>query len=154
MQNIYVRDARLSDIEAVSEIEKSCFSMPWKKNDFEKALNEKQLFKIVEVGNDIAGYFLALIVLDEAQVATIAVKEEFRNIGCGKKVLEASIFEAFIRGLSDMYLEVRESNEYAIKLYKNMGFETLGKRMDFYEKPTENAITMKFDVKGIAGRYR
>ena len=154
MQNIYVRDAKLSDIEKISEIEASCFSMPWKSADFEKALNDKQLFKVVEVGNDIAGYFLALIVLDEAQVATVAVKEEFRNIGCGKKVLEASIFEAFIRGVSDMYLEVREHNEYAIKLYKNMGFETLGIRKNFYEKPTEDAITMKFNVKGIAGRYR
>lgn len=154
MQNIYVRDVRLSDIDIIAEIENQCFSMPWKKQDFEKALNEKQLFKVVEVGNDIAGYFLALVVLDEAQVATIAVKEEYRNIGCAKKVLEASIFEAFIRGISDIYLEVRESNEYAIRLYKNMGFETLGKRKNFYEKPTEDAITMKFDVKGIAGRYR
>ena len=154
MQNIYVRDAKQKDIYEISQIEKSCFSMPWKDKDFEKALNDKQLFKVVEVGNDIAGYFLALIVLDEAQVATIAVKEKFRNIGCGKKVLEASIFEAFIRGVSDMYLEVRKSNEYAIRLYTNMGFEQLGIRKNFYEKPVEDAITMRFNVKGIAGRYR
>lgn len=154
MQNIYVRDVRSNDLDAISEIEKSCFSHPWKYADFEKAMTDKQLFKVVTVGDDIAGYLLALVVCDEAQVQTVAVKEEFRGKGCGWKVLEASIFEAMIRRCSMMYLEVRKSNAKAISLYENMGFKQMGERRNFYTAPQEDAITMSFDIKEIVGRYR
>ncbi len=147
--NIYVRDVRPDDIDIVAQIEAECFSLPWKKEDFIKAMEEKQLFKVVEVGTEVAGYLLALVVCDEAQIATIAVKDNFRKKGCGKKVLEAAILEAWARGLNVMYLEVRESNHKAIRLYINMGFELMGIRKNFYEKPCENAVTMKFDVRGI-----
>ncbi len=146
---IYVRDPKLEDIECIAQIESECFSLPWKYEDFLKAYNEKQLFKVVQVGETVVGYFLALIVCDEAQIATIAVKKEYRKIGCAKKVLEAAILEAWVRGLNVMYLEVRKSNEDALMLYDNIGFVRMGERKNFYEKPTEDAITMKFDVKGI-----
>ena len=146
---IYVRDAKATDIAVIAEIESECFSMPWKYDDFLKALNEKQLFKVVEAGEEVVGYFLALVVCDEAQIATIAVKKEHRKKGCAKKVLEAAIVEAWARGLNVMYLEVRKSNADALLLYDNIGFERMGERKNFYEKPTEDAVTMKFDVKGI-----
>lgn len=148
-EQIYVRDPKIEDIDIIAQIESESFSMPWKHEDFLKAYNEKQLIKVVSVGDTVVGYFLALVVCDEAQIATIAVKKEFRKKGCAKKVLESAILEAWVRGLNVMYLEVRQSNSDAIALYENMGFEFMGIRKNFYENPREDAITMKFDVKGI-----
>ena len=153
-EQIYVRDPKAEDISIIAEIERDCFSMPWKYDDFYKAFNEKQLFKVVSVGDTVVGYFLALVVCDEAQIATIAIKKEYRKKGCAKKVLEAAILEAWVRGLNVMYLEVRKSNIDAIGLYENIGFEHMGVRKNFYEKPIEDAITMKFDVKGIWRRNK
>ncbi len=145
----YVRDTKSDDLETITQIEKDNFSLPWKFNDFKKALDDKQIFKVVYNEKEVIGYFLALVVCDEAQVATIAVKKEFRKLGCGKKILEAAILEAWIRGVDSMYLEVRKSNIAALNLYEHIGFERLGERKNFYESPKEDAITMKFNVKGI-----
>ena len=62
----------------------------------------------------------------------IVVKKNFRNLGIGTSILNEIIALCLSLNLSSITLEVRKDNKYAISLYKNFGFETLGVRKKYY----------------------
>lgn len=83
------------------------------------------------------------IVLDEAHIANIAVRKDLRNLKIGSKLLKALINEASTKAQS-ITLEVNEKNLPAICLYKKYGFETLGKRKNYYNNQHDAYIMTKY----------
>ena len=83
------------------------------------------------------------IVLDEAHIANIAVRKDLRNLKIGSKLLKALINEASTKAQS-ITLEVNEKNLPAICLYKKYGFETLGKRKNYYNNQDDAYIMTKY----------
>jgi len=83
---------------------------------------------------------------DEAQIIDIIIKEKYRQQGYGSKILQE-----FIRNLNKNYsyiiLEVRSSNQPAIKLYQKFGFEQIDLRKKYYKDPDEDALVMKKQLK-------
>ena len=143
MQEITLKKLEDKDISGVARIELSCFSEPWSENSL-KMLTETNAFGIVCYDGDVAASYGGMIcVLDEGQITNIATLPEFRRRGLAEKTLCAMLKEANARGLSFVTLEVRESNEPAIALYQRNGFEIMGKRSNFYRKPTEAALIME-----------
>lgn len=141
--NRIVRNMRREDIEQVYAIETCLFSMPWSKEDFTSSIDHPQnMYLVVDNGGKIAGYCGLWSVLDEGQITNVAVDPAFQNQGIGSLLIGELLRKGRERGLTAFTLEVRESNKYAIQLYKKYGFEEAGIRPNFYEKPTENALIM------------
>lgn len=140
---IHIRQMRKEDIGEVCEIEKEAFSVPWSENAFEESLKlPHAIFLVAEIDEILAGYCGLYKVFNEGDITNIAVRSSCRNRGVGKELLREMIERARQMEIKDITLEVRESNIGAIHLYDTMGFENVGIRKNFYEKPKENAIIM------------
>ncbi len=133
--------------EDVAKIEAACFSSPWSKEAILDSYNNSTYFAVAVTDRQVVGYCGVQVVLDEGYITNIAVLEPFRNLGIGKKLVNRLIEYANQNNLSFITLEVRESNERAIGLYKSFGFKIQGKRRNFYTSPQEDAILMtkRFD---------
>lgn len=143
MEKRIIRRMQFDDLDAVCDIENASFSIPWSRNSFAEALADENNFLLVcEADGKIAGYADTWCVLDEATITNIAVSEELRGMGIGALLLKSTLDEAKKRNISAVTLEVRKSNEPAIKLYNRFGFEAVGIRPGYYEKPVEDAIIM------------
>jgi len=143
MGRLKIRGMTCNDVDAVCEIEKASFSVPWSREIFVETLdNEDNEFYVAEADSEIAGYINLWYVLDEVTVANIAVAKDFRRKGIGGALMEYALDIAREKGMSAATLEVRQSNYPAIKLYESFGFESAGIRPDYYEKPREGAVIM------------
>lgn len=104
--------------------------------------NKWNLYLAAEEDGRLAGYGAVCVIAGEGEIQRIAVLEEFRRQGLGRKLLDAMVAAARNRGARAMTLEVRESNEPAIKLYFSAGFRTEAQRKDYYRNPREDALIM------------
>ncbi len=138
-----VRWSDRADLEAVAELERLCFSIPWSPAAIEEAFsNELYRFAVVEEKGKVVGYANFRIVADEGEIERVAVHPDSRRRGYGRKLMEAMVNYARRKGVRDMTLDVRVNNEKAINLYKSCGFAEEGRRRDYYREPTEDAIIM------------
>lgn len=138
-----VRKAVAADIPAVAALERSEFPDGADEGMLARLLDaEGGVILAAEEGGDLLGYIWARFVLDEGDIGNIAVAPGFRRRGAGAALLEALLEEAARRQAAVVQLEVRESNLAARWLYEKNGFETVGKRKNYYEKPAEDAILM------------
>lgn len=140
---ITFRKMTAEDADAVAEIELKSFSMPWSREDFFREANRDFAEYIVgEFDEKIVAYAGAWISFNEAEVMNVAVDENFRGLGIGKKIFAELIRVCKIRGATAITLEVRPSNSAAIKLYENFGLKSVGRRKNYYDNPTEDALIM------------
>ncbi len=125
----------------LANLDKICFSVPWSENSFrEEAENPLAKYFVAEEDGKLIGYLGVWCVQDEGQITNIAVLPEYRRKGIASKLLEHLVCEC--KGVSQLVLEVRESNSGALALYEKYGFKRVGMRKNFYHSPTENAIIM------------
>lgn len=138
-------------LEAVAELERLCFSEPWSENALTFLLGDTALGLVAldENGRAIA-YVGMLIAPDEGQITCVAVHPSARRQGLGRALIDRLILEAAARGLEQISLEVRVSNEAAIALYERAGFYRAGVRRNFYRKPTEDALVMLRKLQDLA----
>lgn len=140
---ITFRKMTAEDAEQISEIEIKTFSMPWKREDFwRESTNENAEYVVGEVDEKIVAYAGAWISFNEAEVMNVAVDENFRGQGIGKKIFSELIRVCKLRGAKAITLEVRPSNSAAIRLYESFGLRSVGRRKNYYDKPTEDALIM------------
>ena len=130
------------DTEAVYKLESLCFSEPWSKSSLGLLLEGDNFGVVATDGDSILAYGGMTCVLDEGAITNIATHPDARRRGFGRAVVRALLKEARKRGVRSVFLEVRESNEGAIALYRSEGFSNCGVRKNFYRKPTENAFQM------------
>ena len=141
MENSYqVRSATAADVPALCAIERTVFADPWSTSAFRELLGAYSLVA-VENGN-VAGYVFARVIADEAEVLNLAVRKDVQRTGIGRYLIDA-VFEAFRkRGVKDVYLEVRVSNEVGQAFYERLGFRQVGRRRSYYDKPREDALVL------------
>lgn len=140
---LIIRRMKLEDCEQVAIIEEESFSMPWSLQAFQDTVEmENYRYFVAEQNGEILGYCGFIFVLDEAEIPNVCVKLSARQQGIGKQMLTVLEKEAKELGIHILYLEVRESNQAARKLYTSFGFDEDGIRKNFYELPKENAILM------------
>ncbi|MGD8496718.1 MAG: ribosomal protein S18-alanine N-acetyltransferase [Gemmatimonadales bacterium] len=148
-----VRSMRESDLRRVLHIERRSFSIPWSEATFRGLLRRRSAALMVgEEAGEVVGYAVLWFAADEAELGDIAVLPESRGRGLGRWLLEAALAEAARRGARAVYLEVRESNTAARRLYERAGFDTAGVRPNYYTQPTEDAILMTRSVAGDSAR--
>lgn len=144
-----LREMTVEDLDQVMEIEQDLFHVPWTREGYFTFLTRNDaMFLVVEEKGRILGYCGLLMVLDEGDVTNVAVRRDRQKEGIGNFLMESLIRLADGLGVRIIHLEVRESNERAIRLYERIGFEKDGIRKNYYENPVENAILMTKYPKG------
>lgn len=143
-----VRFLREADLERVMEIERECFTTPWKEATFRGLVKRSDTDLFVAEGADgwIAGYAACWTVIDQSELGNVAVSAEARGAGIGGALVDAVVERIKERGATECYLEVRESNHAAQSLYRHRGFANVGRRPRYYSLPTEDALVMRLRV--------
>lgn len=138
-----IREMELDDLAQVMPIEEENFSTPWTETGFFTFLiREDALFLVAEEEGEILGYLGILTVLDEGDITNVSVKKSARRRGVGSALVKELIQRMEKRGVTAIHLEVRRSNEPAIRLYEQQGFVRDGLRKGYYESPAEDAVLM------------
>lgn len=138
MPNLNLEPISRDDLIQIIPIESRAHIHPWSKsmlNDLEAygALNYalKQDEKVV-------GYFYSQLIVDELSLMTIAVDPDLQGQGYGKVLMKHLIQIAKMKKAATIYLEVRVSNQAAIHLYQQFGFEKIATRSNYYPNPCQD----------------
>ncbi|HUQ82535.1 MAG TPA: ribosomal protein S18-alanine N-acetyltransferase [Gemmatimonadaceae bacterium] len=146
VRSLAIRLARRDDVDDIAAIEKRAFSDPWSANSFRALFGNPLVhFALAEEApaGRIVGYVVAWFVVDEAEIANLAVADDARRAGVGATLLDHAIGAAQQRHCQVVFLEVRESNAAARALYASRGFQVAGRRLKYYRKPVEDALVLR-----------
>ena len=136
-----IRPMRDTDLDTVAEMENASYPDPWTVKGFEEELsNTAAMCVVIEDTTGVVGYSVSILTGEDADLVKITVAEKERCKGYGRKLLDETVAELHNRGIQNVTLEVRASNEPAITLYERAGFMSEGVRPNFYEKPVEDAV--------------
>jgi [ribosomal protein S18]-alanine N-acetyltransferase len=137
---VTIRRAEAGDLNRIIEIERACFvDNPWNLAEF-----TTYDCLVAEIGGKIVGFLVSRELIGnengdgEREILNLAVDAAWRRNGIAKALLQQEL-----RRGGSFFLEVRESNLPARRLYKSVGFEIAGKRTQYYSNPVETAIVMK-----------
>lgn len=131
-------------LEQIAELEKQCFSDPWSLRSITSELhNPLSLWLVAEENGSVAGYVGSQSVLGEADMMNLAVAPSFRRQGIGRELVERLVEHLKEQGVHVLVLEVRVSNEPAIRLYEELGFTQVGRRPNYYVHPREDALILR-----------
>jgi ribosomal-protein-alanine N-acetyltransferase len=145
-ESTVIRRAMERDLAAIARIENESFSDPWSVADFRTVMHNPHAIFLVAADDAtpaVAGYVVMLCVLDESEILNIAVDPARRGTALGGRLLDAGMAEAESRGSRTTFLDVRESNAAAKKLYESRGFEEISRRRKYYRSPVEDALILR-----------
>jgi len=143
---LVIREMIPVDVPTVARLEAEAFTTPWKRDTFKTLLDRSgaELWVAELPEHGVVGYYVLWCIQDQGELANIAVREELRGLGIGSRLLDHVLEIARGRGVGSLYLEVRVSNARAAAMYASRGFEQIGVRREYYERPREDArVLMK-----------
>lgn len=142
-----IRRIREIDIEAIAFLESEIFSDPWSVKSIKETYENKNacILGAYKEGA-LIGYVIFYYVLDEGEIARIAVSESYRRQGVAEQIFAGLLEVCAEKNIERILLDVRISNEPAIAFYKKMGFADDGVRKNFYDNPKEHALLMSVFV--------
>lgn len=114
----------------LAAIHADAFHAPWDAAAFDSLLGQAGVFAL----RTPEGFILCRVVLDEAEILTLAVRPTARRMGLGARLTRAAAEVVAHAGAERLFLEVAEDNEAARALYARLGFEQTGRRRNYYEK--------------------
>lgn len=138
-----------ADIDALVAIDAAASAFPWSRARFIESFKVDAPCFVLDAEGQAVAFAIYSQVLDEASLLNIAVAPTYQGAGCGTALLEQSL--GMIRAsASCCFLEVRESNETAIRLYQQAGFEQVGERRNYYPaaQGREHARVMRLKFAG------
>lgn len=139
---------QVQHVDQILEIEQVSFPTPWTKGSFLSELLENTLAYYYGCFQEdrLMGYAGMWIIIDEAHITNVAVHPDYRGKKVGEIIMLHMMTQALERGAYKMTLEVRPSNITAQKLYRRLGFESVGRRKGYYTDNQEDAIIMWKDL--------
>jgi len=139
-----ILDVLPAHIPQIEALEKACFSLPWTAEQLESQLKDDRHEFIAAVTPDgtVLGYVGMMFVLDEGYISNVAVGPDHRRRGIADALITRLMALCRAHGLSFVTLEVRAGNAPAVALYAKHGFQPVGLRKNYYERPREDALLM------------
>lgn len=142
---IAVTRASAHDAVPMAAIHRVCFAKPWDEAAIAQFLTSPETLCLVgsiadSAGGTMGGFLIARRAADEAEILTFCVAPACRNAGLGRALLEIAATELRAAGAKQLFLEVEEGNEAALKLYRSLGAVPVGKRERYYESGADAAI--------------
>jgi len=149
--SVIFRRMTLGDLEQVVALDQISFSLPWPARSFQYELTDNPASRcwVAESDGRIAAMLIAWLIVDEIHIATIATHPDFRKQGIGEKLLWMTLLSAQDEGAVTSFLEVRESNVAALKMYHKFGYKESGRRQGYYLDNGEGAILMTMELLNI-----
>lgn len=138
-----ITEMKESDLDIIVELEKQCFKQPWNKEQclYELQENPFSTGYLLKEDDHIVGYAFLWITFEIAQLARIGIDPACRNKGCGTYLMDALCKQAREAQSEFLSLEVRESNQAALKLYEKLGLIPVNVSKNYYPDG-ENAVVM------------
>lgn len=145
------------DAAELAALEAGLFSRPWTKEQYQRLLRagaeaagkgQEAPFQVLALRGDngaLAAYvgFGLLLAAGEAEIYNIATAPPLRRRGLAKGLLRRVLAKAAALGLERAVLEVRESNQAALALYRSLGFGPCGRRKAYYDDNGEDALVLE-----------
>jgi len=166
-QQLALELMREADVNTVQEIEREIFATPWPRNAYYRELASRASAHYVVLRQEgpvdrpagpphaahrgadfdptIIGYGGMWRMYDEAHVTTIGVRRDLQHRGYGRIIFAGLVQAAYDMGAKWVTLEVRTTNDNAMKMYEAFGFKVIGRRKGYYTDNGEDAIVMWSD---------
>lgn len=145
MKPIQIHKSKESELQAIAMLEAACFhdSWPLEQVVYEWKENPTANLYSAVIDDEVVGYIDFFITFDSASIARICVANEYRRNGIAKALIDkmVEVCKKQEEPVDNITLEVRESNEAAIKLYEKNGFEYITRKKMYYSDG-EDAIYM------------
>jgi ribosomal-protein-alanine N-acetyltransferase len=126
------------DADALVAIHGDAFARSWSSDDFAALIADRTVFALalrrqgVFSRRRLVGFALVRSVAGEAEILTVAVAPADRGLGFGRRLMEEALRRLYREGAAACFLEVDEANVAAVRLYRSLGFEVVGKRKGYY----------------------
>jgi [ribosomal protein S18]-alanine N-acetyltransferase len=133
-------------VAQVAPIERAVFSDPWSERDLSDCVRTGVPFLVAEQGGAVVGYVIAHHALDEAEILNLGVVPSRQRQGVGRALVQGMLAQLRQQGVATVFLEVRESNTVAQRLYGALGFAHVGRRRAYYRFPTEDAVVLRATI--------
>lgn len=128
----YIRVMQEADLDWVLAVEHKSYDFPWSRQGFENSLDQGLNYLFCNREHVPLGYCCLLPVLDEVDVLNICIAPEFQGNGVARLAMQKVLEALRLADYNMVFLEVRESNEWALKLYRGLGFTPNGVRKNYY----------------------
>ncbi len=140
---LQIRTLDLSDLDDIEEIEQRAYPTPWSRSMFASELAKPTSICLGAFeGDQLVGYMINSRYVDAWHVMNVAVDPDRQRRGIATALIER-LFDLTAADERRGYtLEVRVSNEDAIRLYRKLGFEPRGVRRGYYTDNREDALIM------------
>ncbi|GAA5110709.1 ribosomal protein S18-alanine N-acetyltransferase [Alloalcanivorax gelatiniphagus] len=146
-----LRTLTSTDLDAVLTIEEASQPTPWTAGNFRDCLHSGYRCRVATVDGEPVAFMILSCVLDESHLLNIAVAPAWQRRGLARWMLRQALAEADDAGLSLMFLEVRDGNQPARRLYRELGFQETGRRKAYYRtrgEEREDAVLMMVEITG------
>jgi ribosomal-protein-alanine N-acetyltransferase len=161
-QQLSLELMREADVNTVQEIEREIFATPWPRNAYYRELASRasahyvvlrhegmdevpSRFRLPDLDPTLVGYGGMWRMYDEAHVTTIGVRRDLQHNGYGRILFAGLVQASYDMGAKWITLEVRTTNDNAMKMYEAFGFKVIGRRKGYYTDNGEDAIVMWSD---------
>ncbi len=151
-----IRPAAMVDCSRIAAIHAEGFALGWDRSEIEHMLLEGHVADVLVsravFGEIVTGFAISRVVLDEAELLTIALDPEVRGRHLSAPLLRRQAERLRRAGATSLFLEVAADNAAALALYRGLGFAEIGRRKGYYpamtgrEAPRRDALTMRCDI--------
>lgn len=144
------------DLIAAAGLHRQRFASPWSDGEIHALLVQDTVFGFVARQTNgssrpaFGGFVLSRAVAGEAEILTIGVDPRYARSGLGWRLMQAAMREVTVKGSDTLFLEVDETNQAAIGLYRKLGFLKVGERRAYYQDKTGQrtaALVMRLDLR-------
>ena len=151
-----IRPASMVDSSRMAAIHAEGFAVGWDRSEIERMVLEGDVADVLisqaVFGEIVTGFAISRIVLDEAELLSIALDPEVRGRGYSTTLLKRHAERVRRAGAESLFLEVAADNAPALALYRGLGMVEIGRRKGYYPAsagagaPRRDALTMRWDI--------
>lgn len=151
-----IRPASMVDASRMAAIHAEGFAVGWHHQEIERMVLEGHIADVIVsqavVGEIVTGFAISRVVLDEAELLSIALDREVRGRGLAMPLLKRHAQRVRRAGAVALFLEVALDNAPALALYRGLGMVEIGRRKGYYPAsdgsvlPRRDALTMRWDI--------
>jgi len=116
----------------VLAVEQSAYGHPWTRGNFVDSLRAGYQAQVLYGDATVLGYFVAMKGVDEVHLLNLTVAPAYQRQGWGRVMLDALAIWSRGQGAQWLWLEVRASNQRALRIYECHGYRRVGERRNYY----------------------
>jgi len=121
------------DLSIVSDIERRSYEFPWSHGVFRDCLLAGYQCLVLSLEERVGGYAILSIAAGEAHILNLCIEPNARALGYGERLLDELLYRARSAAVEEILLEVRPTNETALRLYRKKGFHKIAARPAYYQ---------------------